>query len=220
MTFYVATLALASLVSAGTICTTGTLASYEALGSGGCTIGAATVDNFGGVPGTAGATAIDPTTVTVTPGGGGNNTTLTFSVNLTAQTPTLLESIFTYQISGPSFISDMLTLSSSSETADGAVTDIQNYCFGGQFGPDGVDGCTGSATGALLGLDGVQNTDQTPIANINLLSITDDFTLDGGTAGSASGGTFADQFATPEPGALLLTFSGLAIVVFRKLRRS
>jgi len=204
------------------ICSTGTLAVYEGLGSGGCTIGGATVASFGAVGGTSGATEIGPTLVTVTPSGGTGNPDLTFSVSRTANAPTLLESIFTYTISGPAFTMDTITLSNSSETADGATTDIQNYCIGGNFGPDGVDGCTGSASGVLLALDGVINTGQTTISGATLLSVTDDFTLDGGTAGSASGGTFDDQFtattSTPEPSAFLLTVSGLALVAARKLR--
>jgi hypothetical protein len=209
----------------GPICTSGTLAGYEALGAGGCSIGAVTVASFGAVSGSAGATAIDPTVVAITPGGGTTNPELTFSVDLTATTPSLLEAIFTYAISGPAFTMDTITLSNSSETADGAVTDIQNYCIGGHFGPDGVTGCTGAVSGALLALDGIQNTDQTTILGVTQLSITDDFTLDGGTAGSATGGIFADQFTststttvTPEPGGFLLTASGLALAAIRKFR--
>jgi hypothetical protein len=51
--------------------------------------------------------------------------------------------------------------------------------------------------------------DQTSLS-ANLLSVTDDFTADGGTAGTASGGNFTDQFLVqtapvliPEPGATL-----------------
>jgi hypothetical protein len=172
-----------------------------------------------------GATPIDPTLVNVGPGGGTTNPSLTFATNLVADTPTQLEAIFTYTLSGPGvqFTMDALTLSNSSETVDGAVTDVQNYCFGGTFGPDGVDGCSGSVTGTLLGFDGVQNNDQTTIPGSAFLNLTDDFVLDGGTAGSASGGTFEDQFtgttSTPEPGVFLLTTCGLAAVGIRKLRQ-
>jgi hypothetical protein len=73
------------------------------------------------------------------------------------------------------------------------VTDIQNYCAGGTFGPDGVTGCA-AVTSALVTLDGIQQTDSASFAGVSLLSITDDFTLDGGLGGSASGGSFTDQF--------------------------
>jgi hypothetical protein len=232
--FAIAGISLFRVASANSLCSTESLASYIALGSAGCTIGSDTFASFTIIsPGTFGATAIDPTVVTVTPSGGTTNPTLTFATSLTAQTGQLLEAIFNYTAAGASFTSDMLTLSNSSETVDGAVTDIQNYCFGGNFGPDGVDGCPGAdVTGTLLGLDGIQNTDQTPIAGVTPLGITDDFTLDGGTAGSATGGTFADQYtananasSTPEPGAFLLTALGLSLAAIslaatRKIRRN
>jgi hypothetical protein len=215
-------LVTAGICIANSICTTGTLASYELLGSGGCTIGADNVASFMAVSGTAGATAIDPTLITITPTGGTDNPVLTFQTSQTANAPTLLESIFNYTISGAAFTMDVLNLSGSSETGDGAVTDIQNYCFGGNFGPDGVTGCTGSVSGTLLGLDGIQNTDQTVIGGVTPLGITDDFTLDGGQGGSATGGVFADQFtatsATPEPGVLALTALGLSAVALRKIK--
>lgn len=217
-------LMLGGIASAGPVyCATGTLATYEALGSTGCMIGSVTVGSFGAVPGTGGATAIDPTDVIVTPSGGTTDPALTFSVDMNAATNMLLESIFTYQISGASFTSDALNLSNSSETGDGAVTDLQNYCIGGTFGPDGVDGC-GTTTGGLLGLDGVQNMDSTSFPGAAFLSITDDFTLDGGTDGSAAGGTFSDSFtatstsSTPEPGAFLLCGAGMAFLGLKALK--
>jgi hypothetical protein len=56
--------------------------------------------------------------------------------------------------------------------------------------------------------DGVQNSDATALSSPTLLSVTDDFTVDGGAAGTASGGIFTDQFqaevaSTPEPGGQL-----------------
>jgi hypothetical protein len=97
------------------------------------------------------------------------------------------------------------------------VTGIQNYCAGGTFGPDGVTGCA-AVNGALVTLDGVQQTDMASLAGVSLLSITNDFTLDGGLAGSAAGGSFTDQFtaheavsAIPEPFGFALTALGLAM---------
>ena len=222
----IACLGLVRMASATPVCSTGTLAAYVALGSTGCSIGTATVASFATLSGTNGATAINTHAVTVTPGGGTTDPELTFSVSLMATDSTLLESIFTYMISGPAFTSDTITLSGSSEDGNGGVSDIQNYCIGGSFGPDGVTGCNGSTSGTLLTLDGIQNTDFTSIASLSSLSITDDFVLDGGGLGSASGGTFDDQYAAtstspvPEPGAILLTATGLALSVFRKFRPS
>ena len=143
-----------------------------------------------------------------------------------ATDPTQLESIFTYMISGPALTSDTITLSGSEETGNGGVSDIQNYCVGGSFGRDGVTACNGAMSGTLLTLAEIQNTDDISFAGASSLSITDDFVLDSGGPGTASGGTFADQYAAtstspvPEPGAFLLTAIGLALAVFRKFRPS
>jgi hypothetical protein len=204
---------LSALSAAGATCTGGSLASYIALGSGGCTIGTTTIYDFETVSGTSGATPISTGDVTIGPLGGTFDPGVIVSVNTAAGANSLLEAIFTYRLSGPSFTSDSITLSGSSETGDGAVTDVQNYCAGGTFGPDGVTGCTG-APGSLLTLDGVQHQDATGLGPAGLLSITDDFTLDGGLSGSASGGTFTDQFtAVPEPSSYLLTGLGFAFAL-------
>ena len=209
-------------VAYGSPCFTGSLADYELLGSDGCTIGAVTVGSFTTLSGITGAMPFDPTTVSVTPGGGTDNPQLMFQVNQATSTA-VLEAIFNYTISGPAFTMDTITLSGSMETPDGAVTDTQNYCAGGQFGPDGVTGCTGSDSETLLTFDNIQNTDQSAIAGVTSLSITDDFVLDPGMSGSASGGTFVDQYTAtstvPEPGTYALLLCGAALFAFNRWRR-
>jgi len=206
------------VASATPVCSTQSLAGYIALGAGGCTIGADTVASFMTLTGF--ATPINTASITVTPSGGTFNPELTFSVSQAVSGGTVDEAIFNYTISGPAYTTDVINLSGSSETVDGAVTDTQNYCVGGHFGPDGVDGCTGSTSGALVAVDGAQQSDNTSFANPHSLNITDDFVLDSGTAGTASGGTFSDQFtAVPEPGVFLLTGTGLVLAMLRKSQR-
>lgn len=230
--FAIAGTILLRVASANSLCTMQSLASYIALGSAGCTIGSDTFASFKIItPGTAGATPIDPSTVTVTPSGGTTDPTLTFSTNLTATGSQLLEALFNYTVAGASFTSDTLTLSPAMETGNGAVTDIQNYCFGGNFGSDGVTGCAGTNS-ALSTIDGALNTDSTTIPGVTLLGITDDFLLDGGgpsapPPGTATGGTFVDSYtanasvsSTPEPGALLLTALGFSLAALRTIRRN
>lgn len=213
-----ATIVLSALCSATSTCTDGTLATYIGLGSGGCTIGANTLYDFETVSGTSGATPIATADVSIAPLGGNFNPGITASVDAQAGANTQLEVIFTYRVSGTSYVGDSITLAGSSETGDGAVTDAQNFCAGGTFGPDGVTGCTGLA-GSLLTLDGVQNGDSTALGPVGLLSVTDDFTLDGGLAGSASGGTITDRFSSvPEPFTYLLTGLGFALGIGAKLR--
>jgi hypothetical protein len=117
----------------------------------------------------------------------------------------------------------MLTLSNSSETGNGDVTDTQNFCEGGSFGPDGVDGCAGTS-GALITVDGAQNTDHAALQSASLLSITDDIIVDSGGTGSASGGTFVDQLnpptGVPEPGTYLLFSAGIITALLWRGKRT
>jgi hypothetical protein len=209
-------------LSATPMCMTGSLAAYESLGAGGCTIGANTLASFITLTGSSGGTAISPGAITITPIGGTTNPGLMIQLTQTANANQTLEAIFDYMISGAAYTADMLTLSGSSETGNGDVTDIQNFCEGGSFGPDGVDGCT-KPNGALVTDDGVQNMDNASLASPHLLSITDDIVIDSGGTGSASGGTFVDQLnatplttGTPEPGTTcLLLGAGLAVAALR-----
>ncbi|HEX3682295.1 MAG TPA: hypothetical protein VHU83_07105 [Bryobacteraceae bacterium] len=195
----------------------GTLATYIGLGSGGCTIGQNTLNDFRTISGIAGATPISTADVSISPLGGNLNPGITASVSQVTGANSQLDLLFTYQISGASYVADSITLAGSSETADGAVTDIQNFCAGGAFGPDGVSDCAGLA-GSLLTLDGVQNQDSTALGPASFIGVTDDLTLDGGLMGSASGGSITDRFsAVPEPFGYFLTGLGLALGLAAKL---
>ena len=69
------------------------------------------------------------------------------------------------------------------------------------------------ANGGLLTLDGVQNTDMSTFAKVSIVNVTNDFTIDPGTSGTASGGTFTNTFAAvPEPFTSALAGLGLALV--------
>jgi hypothetical protein len=210
-----AMLSIAGLCSAAP-CANGTLSSYVALGATGCSIGTNTLYDFQILSGgTAGATAIAPASISVSAMGGNYSPALTFTTNQTATAPSLLEAFFTYRVSGNGYAGSMNSIGGSSETGDGAVTNVQDYCAGGLFTPAGVSGCTGNH-GTLTSLDGVQQSDRSTFAPVSFLNITDDITLDGGAAGSATGGTFSDQFAAvPEPVSFLLTAFGLALAGVR-----
>ena len=210
--------AAVALGSSAAPCGTGSLASYVALGSDGCTIGANTLFDFRILSGIAGATPISSGAVTLAPLGGTLDPGLSVMVNTTANAGTLLESLFTYKITGGIYISDSLALTNSSASMDGAVTGIQNFCAGGTFGSSGVTGCTGVA-GSLLTLAGVQIQDSASLGPVSLINVTNDFTLDGGSAGSASGGTLASRFtAVPEPAVFFMTGMGLALAAALQLR--
>lgn len=216
--------AFAAIAPAGwaaSICAPGTLATYVALGSSGCNIGTDTFSNFQMLSGITGALAIAPANISLTPSGDSATPLLTF--NTTAQTSAILEAIFTYRLSGASFTGSTIALSNTSASGGGVVTHIQNLCGAGTFGIDGVSNCTGTTFGPLVAVS--SGSDQTTFAGVPFLNITDDFTLDGASGGSASGGTFADRFtavaapsAVPEPGTILITSLGAALLVTLKLR--
>ncbi len=202
-----------AICSAEPACVSGTLSSYLALGSSGCLIGSNTLFDFVTVGGTTGATAILPSGISLSPFGGTLDPGLNTTINVTANAGSILEALFTYKISGNSYVGSSITLASSSESGDGAVTGVENFCAGGVFGPDGVTGCSG-LPGTLVTLDSVQNQDAAAFGPASLLSVTNDFIVDSGLAGSASAGTLTDRFtAVPEPVNLLLAALGLAVAI-------
>jgi len=202
---------ISQLSFAASACVNDSLSRYIALGTTGCAIGTTTLFDFAALTGITGATIVAPANIALSPFGTSDSPGLTTTVAVSATAGTLLEGIFTYRISGTAFGRSFLTLAGSSETGDGAVTGVKDFCAGGVFGPNGVSGCTGTP-GILLTLDGVQNADSASFGPSRSLSVTDDFTIDGGTAGSASAGTLTNRFGTvPEPGTILLTFLGFGL---------
>jgi hypothetical protein len=209
-------------------CVAGSLSAYISLGSTGCTIGTNVVSSFVDFSsGTFGATELPTDAVSILPSGGDADPQLQFTVNESVDAEPLLETFFTYQISGNPYTLSQIDLTGSSETGAGAVTDIQNLCADGTFGPDGVDGCTGTPS-SLLTLDGIQNSDSTTLSVLSFLSVTDDFTIDPGgsdVGDSASGGVFTDQFTAgtttvPEPALTVLPGALLfALAALRKRRQ-
>lgn len=205
--------------SAATTCSNASLASYVALGSTGCMIGNSTLSMFQVLSGVGGSTPITPASITVTPIGSPGNPGLSFQTNVSASAGSILDTFFTYTISGESYLSSTIALSNSSFSGDGAVTQLQNVCAGGTFGSRGVGGCTGTGL-AQANLN--TGTNAVTFAGVPALQVSDNFTVDGGLSGSASGGTFSDSFTTtstvPEPSTVLLVGLGFAVVAYRKRR--
>jgi PEP-CTERM motif len=212
--------ACAPLVPAGTVCSSGSLASYEALGSSGCLINGDLFYDFVSGSGFSGATQLDPSLVTLTPSVG--STTLMVSINESPADTSSFEALFDYQILETNPITgEMVTLSNSSET-NGDVTYLQNYCVGGTFDTTTlVTTCSGSGSGGFALLDGVENTDSNTFAAATFMSVTDDLEVDG----PASGGTGTDAFtasgsasAVPEPATLTLFALGAALCACLKFK--
>ena len=223
-----AVISVPPLSYASPACVSDSLSGYIALGAGGCSIGANTLSDFSALSGISGATAIAPAVISLSPIDSTASPGLNTTVNVSAGSGTVLEALFTYRISGSAYSGSTIALSQSSESGDGVVTGIQNFCANGTFGADGVSGCTGTP-GNLVTVDGSQNTDTSSFSPASFLSLSNDFIVDGGLAGSASAGTLTNQFSTvsstvPEPGSILLTAAGfiLAVGIRRKFteRRS
>lgn len=206
-------------------CVAGSLASYEALGSTGCTIGANLVSSFTPLSGTTGGTELAPADITVSTSGGSGTPQLVFTLSSQTQS-SLLEALFTYKISGnPLYTQSEIDLSNSSETPDAAVSDAQNICVDGTFAADGVTGCNGSSSLGQATIDSFINSSLTTFTALSFLSVTDDFTIDPGPVpgGSASAGTFTDTFTAgttvPEPkSTVFFGVLALALAVAAKRR--
>jgi len=221
-----AIICIAPFASATPVCTTGTLATYETLGSTGCTIGTNTVFGFNVPSGTSGATDIASAGIQIMPSGGTTSPTLEFTASSMAANGDLLEALIDYSISGNDYTSDSITLAGTSSSGNGAVTDIQNYCLGGSFDSSGVLNCSTGKTGDLLLLG--NGSDSTSFAATPFLNVTHDFTLDSGGVGianTASGGMITDSYkaspaAIPEPRMFLPVAAGLLLVMLRNKKRS
>ncbi len=212
--------ALAALVlprlGVSAACVNESLASYVALPATGCTIGNNTLSNFAILTGF--GSPIDPGAVTVDASGGNYNPMLTISTNQAASNNNPLELFFTYDITGLSYVGISTVLSPASETLDGGVTGLVNYCEGGNFGPDGVSGCN-NPSGSLLTLDTIQNSDAGSFANALFLNVTNDLIIDPGTMGTASGATFTNSIAAvPEPSGYAISALALMLVTLKSAR--
>ena len=153
-----------------TSCTQGSLASYLALGGGGCSIGTAQFFNFVDLPLQGGAFAIPDSNVLVNPLGAANPG-FRFSVNSQAGAGDTFERVIGFSLSGPGFLGSQLTLSGSTVTGlDGAVTVLAAECLGAAFGAgqfcSGIDAQLG---GFDLGTFGQQLTDSNSFAPTSLL---------------------------------------------------
>jgi hypothetical protein len=210
----------ASFARGEPICVSGTLASYVALGSPGCALGSNLLSSFEILSGINGSTPISSSAINITPLMNAGDVGLMFSLSSSASDGSILEALVGYRISGGSYTAASISASGTSASGNGAVTDIQNLCLAGSFGPDGVTRCSTGRTGTLLLLgDGSGSTSFAAAASV---SVTDDITFDSGGSGSgnrAAGGVFMDNFTSsagnvPEPRTLSLLIAGALSIAF------
>lgn len=208
-------------------CTSGTLSSFIALGSTGCTIGGNQFANFTTLDVSTGATAISPDDITVNFLNGPSGPGLVFQLNLNAGPGDVLEVLISYQVTGIPLIGNSLSIAGAAATGDGAVTAVEDKCLDGTFG-NGVLGCTGTPDTLIvfsIEFDSLLS-DQLTFQAVPTIGIVTDIVIDGGPSGTASLGSVTNQFSTaptqavPEPASLLLFGSGVcALNLLRRSRR-
>ncbi len=177
-------------------CVAGTLASYAALGTGGCTIGNNVLANFSQGSALDGTVNIPPGSLKIVPAGGAASPGIIVTANLTASAGQAFSTLINYTISGSNFTSDTITLSNASSSGSGTVTDIQNFCRNGNFqAPTFAAQCPGGeGPGSPLVVIG--NGSATASVSATTLGITHNLVIDAGSNGTASGAVIIDQFGT------------------------
>jgi hypothetical protein len=189
---------------ANTLCVTGTLASYEALGAGGCQIGSLNVVNFAYTP-VSGDVTIPDTAITVTPDAAPGSLDLTFSSGLSSPISGGDSAVYllsyTWDIGDIRSLEDILN--SDPPVFPGLVRistlDCEDAAFVGSSCIDATDTLVVSDNG---------NTHITPASvsfspGVGLLGIRDTITLNGGGAGNGGSANYTsfenDLTITPEP---------------------
>jgi hypothetical protein len=206
-------------------CLPGSLASYVALGGGGCSIGTALFFNFADLPLQGGAAAIPDSNVLVNPvsiGGPG----FRFDVNSQAGAGDIFERVIGFSLSGPGFVGNQLSLTGSTVASDGANTVVEHECLGAAFGLGQF--CSAIDTQLVvfdLDLLGQSLNDSLNFPATPLLGIILDITVDGGTSGAARLASATTQFtprggSVPEPATLTFLTFGLAAVMGRQRLRN
>jgi uncharacterized protein (TIGR03437 family) len=192
---FLAWLGAAQLVSAAP-CVPGTLASYMALGAAGCTIGTSVLANFTQGSPLNGTTTIPPAGLNIFPAGGASNPGIVVTGNISAAGGQVFSTLINYTITGTTYTSDTITLSNTTATGNGAVSDIQNFCRNGNFqAPTFAAQCPGGeGPGSPLVVIG--NGNATATLTATSLGITHNLVIDSGATGTASGAVIVDEFGT------------------------
>ena len=209
-------------------CVTDTLAAYVALGPGGCTVSAFTLENFEiAAPVSVGAVPIDPGSVLVTPvsGAGGHGFTLGSAAPIVAGAGELLQLWFGFRVSdAAAAAADTVRLGGPGEppvvSGDGVITLIEDLCADGAFS-SASSGCMGTpmASQILFAIDGDEELAATrPLVIASFFDVFVDLVIDGGIGGRAQLGPTLAQFVVsgdtgvpvPEPPGAMLALLALA----------
>jgi hypothetical protein len=204
-------LILAFQLPASTCVAGGTLASYEALGATGCTVGPQTVSDFtfSVISSGGGATPATDTDITVTPTSGLNF----YGVQFAAADFSVTGTGFVNYLIG--FTWDSLPIAGMGDVLDpGTVNIPTDGCVGAAF-----SGSSCSGTSVSVTVDLSQLTDSVFFPATATLGIANSISLNanGGTASFTS--LENDAYVLPEPMSLFLVPLGLTILAARVLPR-
>lgn len=206
-------------------CLVDTLANYVTLGASGCSLAGAQASNFvAPLSGQTGFTAIDPSSILVTPDA--NPLLPGFSFTLNSTTADRLESFFRFSLQGINAVAQTLTMADSAQSGDGSVSVVEDLCSGGSFDPSQPTNCSGTALGPLITLHTATDLIPDDAAHFQISSFFDifmDITLDGPGGlggGTASLGLVRLQFTpVPEPATQALLLLALMVQVIATGRR-
>ncbi len=210
-------------------CVTGSYASYVSIAAMGCSVNDQQFYGFSTLPVAVGSTAIAPGSINVSPITIASSPGLLFTFNSTAASRQTLEAFLAFNVTplpgGNITSSTLLTQNGGTATGDGGVVGIESVCLDTALTATGT--CPGNPAFRKLGtfaLSGIppQTSDNLKFAvPHSLLGLTGDFSLTGGTNGTASVTSFGIQVNTvPEPATLLITGSALlGLAIMRRKRK-
>jgi hypothetical protein len=207
-------------------CVPDSLAAYILLGSGGCAIGSATVNDFSIDVFDPLATPIDGADILVTPSAIAGGFRLDFGLDQEAAAGEFFDAVVGYSVTAPSLGSARLTMTDSAVEPDGVVTGVEELCLGDVFLVDPTTCFFGTPAGPLIVID--IGIDQELAAEMafgpaSFFDVFTEIAIDGGSAGVARLGTISNEFTTaatvPEPSSLLLV-GGALLGFARRYRRA
>ena len=233
--------AIPSLLFASTAaaapCTSGSIASYAALGSTGCTIGLFSFSDFQALPPATGAVA--SSAIVVAPVMMGSSVVgVTFTVSPTASGGLYYDDLISYRVgsASASLTGATVDFTGSGQTGDAAVSVNTQLCLGGTFlGADGVSNCSTASTLDLAVVNvgfGPDPAYSLPFGAIGSVGVVTDAAYDSGSGFVPDSGStltsainlfdvVAAPAAVPEPDLGPLMAAGVVgLVVFRRGRRA
>uniref|UniRef100_Q01Q89 Ice-binding protein C-terminal domain-containing protein n=1 Tax=Solibacter usitatus (strain Ellin6076) TaxID=234267 RepID=Q01Q89_SOLUE len=223
-------LTLASVLSAAPLCSTATLAVYDASGFS-CSLGALTFGSF--VFSAAGTTVPLPvdTAVLVIPIDDGVSTGLSFQGPFGAGAGLQLDASIAFVItSNPAIIAgDALAIQGFGVSGSGSVQVAESMCIGAIPSGSGFCGGTTSSLDVFDNSGGIKSFDSVSFSPVSTLAVSKDIMVLGGAAGTTSSAGVSLVINTtppaivpriggdaPEPSSVLLFGAGAGVILLRR----